>query len=106
MQSFNEFLNTIREDDTGHLNPIDREEVKELFRIAFDRYKKELTDFLRELARQNEDEQLSELVKRLGDSGRDMTRFRKGSDKPEVVPFTADSGSDEDNPFGGGGGQS
>jgi len=100
MQSFHEFLRTIREDETGHLNPLDREEVKELFRVVFDRYKKELTDFLRELAQKNEDDQLSELVKRLGESGRDMPKFRKDSDRPEIVPFTADSGSDSDNPYG------
>ena len=101
MQSFQQFLLAL-EDDMSHINPIDREEVKELFRIAFERYKKEITDFLKDLAETNSDDQLSELVKRLDGSGHDMPKFSR--EKMEIMPNSADGGHDDNNPFGGEGG--
>jgi hypothetical protein len=76
----------------GNSCSLDHTETKELLGVLWDRYQPELKEFIVNLADQNDDQDLRELVKKMNNSGKDMAIIKK--DAQEVVPFTADRGGE------------
>lgn len=80
----------------SNFDSLESTEVKELLRVVWDRYKGELKEFFNDLAERNDDEELRELLKKIGGSGQDMDHFKKDLDKDEIRPSLADTGGDDE----------
>jgi hypothetical protein len=97
MKSFKKYIK-IREglgDEAG--DPAETQNVQELFKTVWNRYRDSLMEFLSGLAEENEDEDLKALVNRLEGGGKDLPTISKAEDdmRPEVVPPTSDRGAGE-----------
>jgi hypothetical protein len=97
MKSFKKYIK-IREglaDEAG--DPVESQNVQELFKTVWNRYRDSLMDFLEGLANENEDEDLKALINRLQGGGRDLPTVSSAEDdaRDEVMPASADRGSGE-----------
>ncbi len=97
MKTFKKYIN-LREglaDEAG--DPADAQNVQELFKTVWNRYRDSLMEFLKGLAEENDDDDLKALVNRLEGGGKDLPTISRAEDdmRPEVVPPTSDRGAGE-----------
>jgi len=96
MRSFEKYIR-IREglaDEAG--DPAEAQNVQELFKTVWNRYRDSLMDFLKGLAEENDDEDLKSLINRLEGGGKDLPLAKAADDNfDDVVPPNADKGSGE-----------
>lgn len=78
----------------------DAQDVQELFKTVWNRYRDSLLDFLKGLAEENADEDLQGLLNKLDGGGSDLPSVSKAADdaRDEVVPPNADRGRGEGEP--------
>jgi hypothetical protein len=100
MKSFKKYIN-LREaltagvtDDPG--SP-DSQDVQEMFKTVWNRYRDSLLDFVKGLSEDNEDDDLKALINKLNGGGSDLPSVSKAGEdgRDEVVPSNADRGTGE-----------
>ena len=100
MKTFQKYLN-LREaltagvtDDPG--SP-DSQDVQEMFKTVWNRYRDSLLDFVKGLSEDNEDDDLKALINKLNGGGSDLPSVSKAGEdgRDEVVPPNSDRGGGE-----------
>ena len=83
--------------DDGPDNPMQDEEAVDLIKIVVERYPEELKAFLEGLSGRQDDEDLKELIKKLGGHHKniDIHGHKRKDKRPEVMPPLADQGATE-----------
>ena len=83
--------------DNTSLNQIDKDEIMDLLKLAWNRYQEAFRGFLEDLSEKNDDVELKELLTKLSGGGREMPNISSDEEdkRDEVMPPEADGGAGE-----------